>query len=578
VTDASFTGGAPGLMDFGTGQADDWPGGDETGGSGGAGPAIYTVGGTVTGLSGTLVLADNGSDLRTVTVKGKFTFGAKLPAGATYHVTVATYPTGQLCTVARGSGAIGKASISNVAVSCVKGRPVLAAADNFDRANGRLGPEWTGISDGSLEIAGRGVAGTTAGLSGDLRSAEVFAGNQYSQIRVSSRQLTGTQWIGAAVRLQDSGQSGYAGIYYWNSGSPELILFRRSNGGWTNLGSYASGPLPAGTTLRVMAVGTTVALLEDGVQRIAIGDTTLSGGAPGIMINGTAEADSWSGGTQGFSVDPTGTDAGGVTTYDVISANDSGGPQALRVLAPTHPRLGVRHNFLFVLPVQPGLNADFGDGLATLQALDAQDTYNLTIIAPSFGIDPWYADNPVNAGVQYETYLTTELVPWAEHNLSVTGREQNWLLGFSKSGFGAQDLILKHPGMFTLAASWDLPADMTTDTEFGTDSEAGYGTDANFQQNYELSRAFVAARRGPFLSATRIWVGGYGLYQTDDTDYAALLTSLGIRHTTEPMTQMAHTWDGGWVPDALAALYTDSLHLGPAACWPAPRRCGPPTP
>ncbi len=44
----------------------------------------------------------------------------------------------------------------------------------------------------------------------------------------------------------------------------------------------------------------------------------------------------------------------------------------------------------------------------------------------------------------------------------LTGQEQNWLIGFSKSGIGGQDLILKHPDIFSVAASWDFPADMAS--------------------------------------------------------------------------------------------------------------------
>ena len=72
-----------------------------------------------------------------------------------------------------------------------------------------------------------------------------------------------------------------------------------------------------------------------------------------------------------------------------------------------------------------------------MRALDAQDQYNLTIIEPSFGIDPWYADNPNDPNVQYETFMTKDLVPWVQQNLATTGTEQNWLIGFSKSGIGA---------------------------------------------------------------------------------------------------------------------------------------------
>jgi hypothetical protein len=109
-------------------------------------------------------------------------------------------------------------------------------------------------------------------------------------------------------------------------------------------------------------------------------------------------------------------------------------------------------------------------------------------------------------------------VPWVAKNLAISGSEQNWLIGFSKSGLEAQDLLLKYPSVFTLAASWDFPADMSSYDQFGSDSEAGYGTDANFQANYRLTTSFVAAHETPFLTSNRIWIGGYSLYETDVSD------------------------------------------------------------
>jgi 6-phosphogluconolactonase (cycloisomerase 2 family) len=96
------------------------------GGGGGSGstqtppppPTQYTIGGSVTGLSGTgLVLQDNGGDNLAVSASGPFTFATKLNSGATYSVTVGTQPTGQTCTVASGSGTA-SANVTNVAVSC----------------------------------------------------------------------------------------------------------------------------------------------------------------------------------------------------------------------------------------------------------------------------------------------------------------------------------------------------------------------------------------------------------------------------------------------------------------------------
>jgi S-formylglutathione hydrolase FrmB len=147
------------------------------------------------------------------------------------------------------------------------------------------------------------------------------------------------------------------------------------------------------------------------------------------------------------------TPSNGVKYYSVLSDNNGDGPQTLRVLTPTNPAAGVAHNFLIVLPVEAGLGTAYGDGLATLESLNAQNQYNLTIIEPTFADQPWYANNPNDPRMQYETFMTQELAPWIKQNLATTGNEQTWPIGFSKSGLGAQDLILKHPGLFTLAAS-----------------------------------------------------------------------------------------------------------------------------
>ena len=528
--------------------------------------STYSVGGTVSGLSGTVVLQDNGGDNLSVSANGGFTFATPLVSGAGYSVTVKTNPSGQACTVSNGSGTIGSANVTNVAVSCTAST-ATSASDDFSRADGSLGPNWTNISDGGLAITSQAVAGTAAaGVSGDIRTAETYASDQYSQVTVTSTQLTAGQWIGPMVRAQNSGQSAYVGIYNWSNGNPVLMLFERSGSNWTQLGStYNSGPLSAGAQLEVTAIGSTISFLLNGVTRISATDTSLTGGAPGIMSYGTGQVDNWSGAsitvTSGIQVNYLSTDPNGVASYQVFSPDDGYGPQIVRVLRPTNPAPGVPHNFLYVLPVEPGLNSNFGDGLETLRSLDAQDQYNLTIIEPTFGTDPWYADNPNDPNVQYETFMTKDLVPWVTQNLATTGTEQNWLIGFSKSGIGGQDLILKHPGTFALAASWDFPADMSSYNQFGSDSAAGYGTDANFQANYRLTTAFVDSHKAPFLANNRIWIGGYSLYQTDDSDYDTLLTSEGILHSTETPTGVAHRWDSGWVPQALAALYQDSRNL-----------------
>ncbi len=80
----------------------------------------YTVGGNVSGLTGTgLALQNNGADTLSVTADGAFTFATELADGSAYAVTVSSQPTGQNCSVSNGSGTIATADVTNVAVTCV---------------------------------------------------------------------------------------------------------------------------------------------------------------------------------------------------------------------------------------------------------------------------------------------------------------------------------------------------------------------------------------------------------------------------------------------------------------------------
>ena len=72
----------------------------------------YSVGGTVSGLSGTVVLQDNGGDDLSVSRTGAFTFATRLATGAGYKVTVKSSPSGQSCSVSGGTGTVGSANVT----------------------------------------------------------------------------------------------------------------------------------------------------------------------------------------------------------------------------------------------------------------------------------------------------------------------------------------------------------------------------------------------------------------------------------------------------------------------------------
>ncbi len=97
--------------------------GGSTGGTTG-GATNYSIGGSVTGLSGMLQLTNNGADTLSLTANGSFSFAALLATGANYNVAVASQPNGETCAVASGSGTVSSSNVTNVAVSCIPNSPV----------------------------------------------------------------------------------------------------------------------------------------------------------------------------------------------------------------------------------------------------------------------------------------------------------------------------------------------------------------------------------------------------------------------------------------------------------------------
>ena len=80
----------------------------------------FSVGGSVTGLQGSVTLRNNNADEITLSRSGSFSFNSRLATGASYNVTVRVQPAGQACSVSNGSGTVASADITDVEVACVK--------------------------------------------------------------------------------------------------------------------------------------------------------------------------------------------------------------------------------------------------------------------------------------------------------------------------------------------------------------------------------------------------------------------------------------------------------------------------
>jgi uncharacterized repeat protein (TIGR01451 family) len=82
---------------------------------------LHTVGGRVSGLSGSGLVLRNGTENLPITANGAYAFLTPVATGATYSVTVTTQPTNpsQTCSVAHRSGTVGTTNVTNVDVACV---------------------------------------------------------------------------------------------------------------------------------------------------------------------------------------------------------------------------------------------------------------------------------------------------------------------------------------------------------------------------------------------------------------------------------------------------------------------------
>jgi hypothetical protein len=82
-------------------------------------PATYTIGGGISGLTDQGLVLLNGTDTATPNPGDlSFTFPTAVAAGTPYAVTVQIQPATLDCTVANGTGTVGTANVTDVAVTC----------------------------------------------------------------------------------------------------------------------------------------------------------------------------------------------------------------------------------------------------------------------------------------------------------------------------------------------------------------------------------------------------------------------------------------------------------------------------
>ena len=222
----------------------------------------YTIGGTVSGLSsgGSVTLLDNGADALAVTANGSFTFTTAVASGKAYKVTVSVQPTGETCTVTSGSGTVGSANVTNVAVAC-------ASAKTYT-----IGGAISGLNAStSVTLLNNGGNALTVGANGSFTFATALASGKTYSVTV------GTQPTGETCTVTNgSGTVGSANV--------------------TNVAVACAGAktYTIGGTVSGLITGRSVTLLDNGGNSLTVTangsftfTTALAGGAIYAVTVGT---------------------------------------------------------------------------------------------------------------------------------------------------------------------------------------------------------------------------------------------------------------------------------------------------
>ncbi len=252
-----------------------------------------------------------------------------------------------------------------------------------------------------------------------------------------------------------------------------------------------------------------------------------------------------------------------ITTHEITGPFQPA-PVAVEVLAPDAIEADRRYPVLYVLPVAPGVTIRWGSGMREMARADVANKYKVICVGPSYSATPWFADHPADPALQQESHLIKTVLPWVETHYPVQQeRAGRFLLGFSKSGYGAIMLLLRHPDLFERAVAWDAPIDKTRPDQFRMIDV--FGTDEHFAQYAipnlleEHGKAF-SGHESPRLFLMPNRDGDHAMSGVHEQ-----LEKLGIPHVFEPTEQIEHHWESGWVPRAV------ELVLRGADATPPPR-------
>ena len=168
---------------------------------------------------------------------------------------------------------------------------MASASDDFNRANGGLGSNWT-VDEGSWSISSNQALAGSATQNTARWTGSSFTADHYSEAKIA----TAGSEAGVATRVATN--QGYL-LYARTEPTGNWELYRYAGGG--SYTSIASGSGAAsGDTFRLESNGSTHKVFRNGVQQGSdINDATFATGGVAIQTFNVHTLDDWAGGDLG---------------------------------------------------------------------------------------------------------------------------------------------------------------------------------------------------------------------------------------------------------------------------------------
>lgn len=141
---------------------------------------------------------------------------------------------------------------------------------------------------------------------------------------------------------------------------------------------------------------------------------------------------------------------------------------------------------LSVLYLLHGYSGDYGSWVNdNPDVKNLSDNYNLIIVCPDGNFSSWYWDSPLDESFRYETFVSKELVEWADDRYKTNpSREARAITGLSMGGHGGLFLGFRHQDVFGACGSMSGGVDIRPFPNNWNMTQR-LGKQSEFPQNWE---------------------------------------------------------------------------------------------